>query len=311
MTAAPNFRRLQALLTAIEAGSIAAAARRLHVTPPALTKSLRELERDCEAQLLIRTRGGVIPTEAGAAVIRRARIALTELEWAHAELRELKGVRTGRIVVGALPFARSVLLPRALARLTAARPEIDITVRDADFDALAEPLRDGRVDFVVGALRRVRLPPSLVQEKLFEDPVIVVARKGHPLAGRRATVAALARFPWVVPHPDSPVRDLFDAAFAEANLSPPPHPVVSSSLEVLRGLLLESDRLALISRNRVYHDLKSGMLIELRADLIRDQRPVGIIRRRDSQPSPAAEALLRDIRIVAAELATSSRGRGH
>jgi LysR family transcriptional regulator of gallate degradation len=240
-------------------------------------------------------------------MIRRAPVALAELESAQAELRELKGVRTGRIVVGALPFARSVLLPRALARLTAARPEIDVSVRDADFDALAEPLREGRVDFVVGALRPVRLPPDLMQEHLFDDPVVVVARDGHPLVGRRASLAALSRFPWIVPNPDSPVRKLFEAAFAEAGIAPPPHPVVTSSLEFLRGLLLESDRLALISRNRVYHDLRSGTLAELRADLVHDRRPVGVIRRKDSQPSPAAEALLRDVRTVAAELARSSR----
>lgn len=309
MTIAPNFRRLQALLAAVDAGSIAAAARELHITAPALTKSIRELERACDAQLLIRARNGVTTTPAGAAMVRRARRALKELEWGQAEVRELKGIHTGRIVVGALPFARSVLLPRALARLATTRPEIDVAVRDADFDALSEPLRDGRIDFVVGALRPARLPPDLIQEHLYDDPVVVVSRRGHPLAGRRTSVATLARFPWVVPNPDSPVRRLFESAFSDAQVPQPPHPMVSNSLEILRGLLLESDRLALISRNRIYHELKSGMLVELRAALVHDRRPVGIIRRKESHPSPAAEALLRYIRMVAAELAKSSRSR--
>jgi DNA-binding transcriptional LysR family regulator len=78
----PNFFRLQALLVVADCGSIAATARKLNVAAPAVTKAIRQLERDCDAELFIRALSGLTPTPAGAVMIRRARLALSELDHA-------------------------------------------------------------------------------------------------------------------------------------------------------------------------------------------------------------------------------------
>lgn len=299
----PNFFRLQALLVVADNGSIAAAARKLNITAPAVTKAIRQLERDCDAELFIRARSGVTPTPAGLAMIRRARLALNELDQAQEELRELRGIAQGKIAIGALAFARSVLLPRALVAFTASRPLDDVAVFDGEFESLIEPLRDGRLDFIVGALRETPLSPDVVQDRLFDDPVIAVARRDHPLAKRaNLSLRELARQTWIVPPVDSPVRRLFELSFREGGLASPAHPVVTTSLEVMRGMILESDRLGFVSRNRVYYELQNGLLVEMKAKLTRNKRPIGIIRRKDVDFTPAAEEMIKRIRAVAGAL---------
>ncbi|MFN4282492.1 MAG: LysR family transcriptional regulator [Alphaproteobacteria bacterium] len=299
----PNFFRLQALLVVADCGSIAAAARKLNITAPAVTKAIRQLERDCDAELFVRARSGVTPTPSGQAMIRRARLALGELERAQEELREIRGLGRGKVAIGSLAFARSVLLPRALVAFAAARPFDDIAVFDGEFEALIEPLREGKLDFIVGALRETDLPPGIVQDRLFDDPVVVVARRGHPLAKRGTLpIEELTRQSWVVPPLDSPVRRLFEQNFAEAALAAPAHPIVTTSLEVMRGVIIESERLGIVSRNRVLHELENGLLVELKARLGRSKRPVGVIRRADAAFTPAADAMIKQIRATAARL---------
>jgi DNA-binding transcriptional LysR family regulator len=304
----PNFFRLQALLVVADSGSIAAAARRLNVTAPAVTKAIRQLERDYDADFFIRTRFGVTPTPAGAAMIRRTRLALGELEHAQEEVREIRGLGQGKIAIGALAFARSVLLPRALVAFAEARPRDDVAVFDGEFDALIEPLREGRLDFIVGALRETPLPADVAQDRLFDDPVVVVARRDHPLARRAGlSLTELARQQWVVPPADSPVRRLFEQSFADGRVAAPAHPVVTTSLEVMRGMILESDRLGIVSRNRIFYELQYGLLAELKARLTRNKRPIGIIRRKEAALTPAAQDMVKRIRAVAAELRRGAR----
>lgn len=304
----PNFFRLQALLVVADCGSIAAAARKLNITAPAVTKAIRQLERDYDAEFFLRGRSGVSPTPAGLAMIRRARLALAELDHAQDELREIRGLAGGKIAIGALAFARSLLLPRALVAFTAVRPLDDVAVIDGDFDRLIEPLREGEIDFIVGALRETTVPADVTQDRLFDDPVVILARRDHPLTKRASlSLAELARFDWVVPPDDSPVRHLFEQFFADGKIAAPAHPVVASSLEVIRGMILESDSLSIVSRNRFFYELHQGLLVELKVKLARNKRPIGIIRRKDAVPTPAAEEMIKRIKAVAAELRREAR----
>jgi len=299
----PNFFRLQALLVVAETGSIAGAARKLSVTAPAVTKAVRQLERDYDAEFFIRARSGVTPTPAGAAMIRRARLVFNELDHAQDEVREIRGIGHGKTSVGALAFARSVLLPRALVRFARAHPDHDIHVFDGEFDNLIDSLREGKLDFIVGALRETQLPDDVVQDHLFDDPVVVVVRRDHALSGRKnVPLTELVRHDWIVPPLGSPVRRLFEQSFTDAGVMPPLHPVTTTSLEVMRGMLLESDRIGIVSRNRVYYELAHGLLAELRTKLSRNKRGIGIIHRRDAVYTSATQDLLKDIRIAAREL---------
>lgn len=87
----------------------------------------------------------------------------------------------GQTVIGAMPLGRSFIVPEPVLRFAALRPSHQISILDGPYESLLDALRHGRADVLVGALRE-SVPGGVVQELLFEDPLAIIVRKGHPLA---------------------------------------------------------------------------------------------------------------------------------
>jgi DNA-binding transcriptional LysR family regulator len=143
---------------------------------------------------------------------------------------------------------------------------------------------------------------DVVQEALFEDPLAIVARSGHPLARKkRITTADLAAYPWIVPRAGTPTRDHFEALFKGGPL-PLGGLVETSSIVLICGLLLDSDRLTLISRLQVLREEELGLLTTLAYDMRRTRRPIGLTTRRGWQPTATQSRFLDLVRRAAREL---------
>lgn len=169
-----------------------------------LHRAARDLERLLDINLFEKTSQGVGLTRAGALLAQHTKLAFAELAQGMAEVAASRGVDTGRIVVGSMPLARSAILPTAINALSGEQPDLEICVVDGPYADLLHDLRHGDVDFLIGALRE-RVPDDVVPEPLFEDPLVVAARAGHPLAGRpRVSLAELAAYPWVTPRHGTP-----------------------------------------------------------------------------------------------------------
>jgi LysR family transcriptional regulator of gallate degradation len=245
----------------------------------------------------------MVPTEAGDAVVRHAKLALSELSLAEAEVAALTGQTASRVAVGALPFARTRLVPLAVTRLTARYPDIRVSIADGEFSALVEPLRCGDLDFIVGALRPEGLPKDLSQLTLFHDPLAVVARRGHRLVTqRRLTAADLSTVEWVLPPAGAPMRRLFDNFLRRNKLPTPDRVIETPSLVCMRAILMESDRLGVISRHRVFYELQAGQLAALPLELTKTARPIGVISRTRGALPDAAQRLLAEVRRAAREI---------
>lgn len=109
---------------------------------------------------------------------------------------------------------------------------------------------------------------------------------------------------WVLPARNTPARRLFDDVLKSHGLESPEHAVETSSLSTVRGLLLESDRIALLSEHQIYYDKKYGVLSALPIEREETYRPIGVTMRAQTQPSPAAQLFLNSLREVAEELTT-------
>jgi DNA-binding transcriptional LysR family regulator len=198
-------------------------------------------------------------------------------------------------MVGTLPLARSSILPNAINALARVRPEVQVGVVDGPYDDLLHGLRHGKLDLIIGALRIPVPIEDVVQETLFCDRLAVVARNGHPLSGRRAlSVSDLASYPWVIPKRGPPTREHFDALLRNAGLDTPKGLIESSSLVLIRGLLLGSDRLTLVSAHQIQHEEQMGTLLRLPIDLAHTSRPIGTTVRRDWCPT-ATQRLFLDL----------------
>lgn len=296
-------RRLRAFVELADVHHMPTVAEKLGVSQPAISLAIRELETALGFDLFARTPKGMLPTAQGGALALRVKRAMAEIRHARADIARLCGRIEGTVTVGALPLGRTVLLPRAIARLLPAYPGLHVATVEGPFDTLAAALRAGDVDFILGALRHPGLATDFAGEALLADELAIVARADHPLcARRRVTWRELARAHWVLPRKGAPTRDLFESELARRDIASADVPVETSDLAVLRGVLLESDLITAISPRQLHYELRQGMVARLPLALPETSREIGISRRKGDQPSPGAALLMAQLRELAREL---------
>ena len=287
---------IDALIATAGAQGFTLAARDLGVAQPTVHRAVAHLEREAGRPLFQRTPTGAVPTRAGAALARAAQLALVELDQTDAELGELFGREVGRIVIGAMPLSRSYLLPKALTAFRKGRPGMPVRVLEGTYDAMLGDLRRGEIDFLIGALRAHAPVADVVQERLFDDDLVLLAGPGHPALGRALTPAALHLWPWLVPRAGTPTRQQFDAMFAAAGLAPPRSLIETGSVLLMREVLRDGQHLACVSRAQAEGEIARGLVQVLDHAVPGGARPIGLTTRAGWQPTPAQAALLSAIR---------------
>jgi len=291
--------RLRALLALADSGSYLGASLTTGLAVPTLHRAVKDLSLSLRKTLVERRSNAVVLTEAGQSLARAFRLARVELEAGLAEIEALKGREVRRITVGAMPLSRARILPAAVARFLKRHPNVHIAIAEGARAELVEPLRNGMIDMMIGALRLPLLEPDLAQTALFEDEPIIVARRDHPLAGGAPDLAALARYPWILPGRGAPLRDSWDAMFAQAAVPAPAVPVESGSVMVIRQVLIESDFLALVSPDQAAVELEANWLVSLGTVPRAFHRVIGVTTRASWRPTAVQAEFLADLDAVA------------
>jgi LysR family transcriptional regulator of abg operon len=174
---------LRDVVAVAERGSLRAAARHLGIAQPAITRSIREIERELGVVLFERRARGVVLTPMGEVFLRRALVMQNELRLAREEMDQLRGQTTGRVAIALSTVSHLALLPRALQPFRARYPDVFLHVAEALFPSVEPALKDGSIDFYVGPLAEQPLDKEFAVEILFENTRVILGRKGHPLAG--------------------------------------------------------------------------------------------------------------------------------
>jgi DNA-binding transcriptional LysR family regulator len=288
-----KFRHLRVIEAVNASGSISEAARTLNVSQPAVSKTVLEAERILGVPIFERGAHGVALTAYGRILLVRGRIIQAEIRNITSEIAAWEAGSVGTVTIGALLVSLPRLLPDAIARMRARAGDCVLRVVSGTQDSLMGALRAGEVDLIVG-----RLPPHgerdrLIQEILYHEPIVIVARAGHGLFATQAPdIADLARAAWVFPTADSSVFGLIIDFFTRHGLSLPRSHVESVSFELVRTLLLEQDMVAALPRSVVQAELNAGSLRELGVALANAQLPVGVTRRADQPVTPLLQMLL-------------------
>lgn len=184
-------------ITAVaERGSLRAAARQLGIAQPAITKSIREAERELGVALFERRPRGVVLTAIGQVFLRRAATIQNELRLAIDEVAQLRGGVVGQVSASLSSAVQMAMMPRVLAPFRKRFGEVHLTVTDGTYVTTEASLLDGSLDFYVGPL--AEHPPSggLVAEKLFDHTRLVFGRKDHPKSGARS-LSELVDAQWI------------------------------------------------------------------------------------------------------------------
>lgn len=297
-------RHLSLLVALGEFGNMRKTAVRLNLTQSAISKLVRETEEILGVTLFERGKRGIAPTPSGQVMIRRAQLLLTDLAGAREELVALQGGASGLVRVGVLLVAEPILLPRALLRLKTESPAISVIVREGDREVLLAALRNGQLDCVIGRLGFDGADANLRSEVLYEEPVSIVARAGHPLAKLRSvTWAMLSEEEWILPPHGAPLRQILDARFISLGFTPPRSRIQSTSFLTNKTLVVSTSMICAMTFELARHYAEIGELEIL--DVSSPELtlpPVGFLMR-DTPPAPALETFLKALRSEAQLLA--------
>jgi LysR family transcriptional regulator of gallate degradation len=242
-------------------GSLAQAARVIGISQSSLHRAVRDLEGQLGRPLYRHTAHGIIATKAGVELARRMMLATREIECAIEELKAADGAVGGRIAIGAQLMGSSFLIGSLANKVIQKYPQARFQIFNDSYDSLLNALRTGSIDYIVGTLRSPAPMPDVIEEALFRDPYIVVARQGHPLTrSRNVTLEELARYPWVVPLKGSMRRQAFEQVFASL-ANPPRIGIETYSLTVIRTILAESDHVSLLTRYETACEQRVGQLV--------------------------------------------------
>ncbi|WP_240198209.1 LysR substrate-binding domain-containing protein [Novosphingobium sp. P6W] len=201
-------------------------------------------------------------------------------------------------------MSRARILPAAVARFLARRPQVRLTIVEGSRAELVEPLRSGVIDVMVGALRDPLTEPDLAQHRLFDDVPAFYARDGHPLASTDPAGADMARFPFTLAPPGTPLRDSFEGYFNDLGLPLPSVPIESGSVMMIRQVLMGTDFITLLSSDQVAVEVEAGWLRRLAPLPGRFARTIGMTTRTSLLPSEVQKEFLADLKDAAADCGT-------
>ena len=259
------------MLLVVDHGTFTEAARRAHLTQPALSASILRLEKRVGARLFDRGRHGAQLTAAGATFLPRARATIAAFEDGVRAVAEVEGLHAGEVSVGAGATVCTYFLPRVLAVFRRRHPGITVRLREAFHDQLVDDLHDGDLDLII--------VPGDDGDRWRDDELILVAAPGVTRRGAGYVTFAAG----------SSSRRVLLERFPDANIV-----MELGSIAAVKGHVRAGVGMALISRDAVKRDLRDGSLVELSSRRTPVLRRFSI-RHRGVARLPPAAACLREL----------------
>jgi DNA-binding transcriptional LysR family regulator len=295
-----ELRDIEYFAVVAEHGNVTRAAEALDLSPPALSKSLRRLEKSVGAKLVKRTPKGVELTPVGlalAAQVHRIRLTLDDVR---REAADLSKGRAGNLRIGASPF-HSEELPDAYAVLLKEAPNVTLSITVSDNDVMVPALQNGELDLILNYLADAPYA-GCVKERLYEDEIVVCAAAGHPLTRQKVvTIEQIARERWAVSTVQMLPWHWWSRAFQDRGLPAPRVTVETRSLPLRIQSVASSNLLGFLTRRTIRQAAPQFRLKEIPIKEVRWRRSVGVIYREGGYLSPAGRRLIEILKTTTRE----------
>ena len=297
-----RLRHLSCFVVAAQEPTLARAAERLHLSQPAVSKTLSELEELAGRRLVERGRAGTALTPAGEQFLKYAVDVTQAMESAAAALTGAGTPSVPAVHVGALPTAAGALLAQAIAQLRQRRPHAQVAVRtDHNNAELLAARKSGEVDFAVARMAEPAMMQGVAFELLYAESLAVVVQPRHPLTaspggGRTVLPGALLDYPLVIPGAGTAPRHQVEGFFEAHGLALPPGRTETQDASVARALTLLSEAVWITPRHAVQLDLDRGWLHGLSVPVAGGAEPVGLLARSGAAHSELAAQLMEILR---------------
>lgn len=281
-------------LALAEHRNFARAAQALHLSQPALSRSLQALEAQVGEQLFDRSHREVTPTAMGELLLQHARQLLLHARELQRDLQLARGLEQGELRVGVGPFAGAALVAPVLAAMSRAHPGVHLEVVLAPWQELPARLQRREIDLLVADLHEIENAPAYVIKPLGEHHTLPICRAGHPLLERsRPGLSDLLTYPLAGPNLPEHVRgqllERLPAALQNTWREQWKLAITCDSSAILKQLLHGCEALAMLPWFMVEHDLEHGELQALRSLELGLRGRFGIASLRSRRPSAAAQ----------------------
>lgn len=296
-----KLRHLSCFLEVARFNSVGHAAAALHVSQPAVSKTIGELEQILGGSLFDRSRRRLSLTPFGEVFHRYAATSLAALRQG---LDVARGTHEASMVrVGALPTVSARILPGAVEAFTASNPGARTRIITGPNDYLLTLLRTGDVELVIGRMAEPDAMTGLSFEHLYSERVVMAVRPGHPLlVHAHFTLTLIEAYQTLMPTPDSVIRRLVDRMLLTHGITELSNPVETVSNAFGRAYVRQTDAVWIISEGVVSNDIAEGQLALLPVDSSQTTGPVGFTTRSATAPGLAASSLMQAVRDAAGDL---------
>lgn len=273
-----------------EMGSISGAAARQHISQPAVSKQIRELEGELGVALLDRLPRGVRLTAAGRLLADYAR-RWTGLEReAERAIAELRGLQRGQLAIGASTTIGNYLLPPVLIEFHRRHPRVEVRLEIANTRAIQQALLEGswELGFTEGIIETEDLESEVFHR---DELVMVVPPKHRLLALRRVTARDLGKADWILREEGSGTRDVVERALRKHRI-PARSTMALGSAEAIKQAVAAGQGVAMMSALVVRRELAAGTLVQVNLPEMTVIRPLHLQRLRGRSDSPLRREFL-------------------
>jgi LysR family transcriptional regulator for metE and metH len=283
-----TLKQMRGFEAVVNAGSVSSAAKTLHLTPPAVSLQLRDLEQATGIPLLERGESGLVPTLAGRELFDMTQ-EIHEVMARFAEnITEMKGIDHGVVSVGVVSTAR-YFAPMVLAEFMRIYQDIKIQLQVGNRDATMEKLENMELDFAITGL-----PPEdfeVKKEFISNHPQIIIAAPDHPLANRsRISLSELKNETFLLREMGSGTRSVTDKLFSRVK-GLPKSGLEFGSNETIKQAVMAGMGIAVISAHTVAAELKEKRLVALDVKGTPINRKWFVVKHANKRFLPSAEAL--------------------
>ncbi len=303
-----DLRLLHQALALARHRNFARAAAALHMTQPALSRSIAGLEAALGEKLFNRTQQGVEPTSFGQMLLARARVLLDDATELERDFKLMRGLDIGELRVGAGAYPAELSIGRAAGLLMSRHPKLRIDVTITDLRTIVAAVIDRKLDLAVIELSLVEGETRIASEALPRHPAHFYCRAGHPLAAEMTlTIERILAFPFAGTRMPRRVAESF-LQIAKAGAIDPDSgdylpPIKVDSIRVAKDVVMQSDAVGAAPLSMIAAEVRSGQLVALALRLPWMSTGYGFIYLRDRMLSPAAEAFMTEVRHIETELA--------
>ncbi|HSW06516.1 LysR family transcriptional regulator [Aquabacterium sp.] len=283
-------RQLNAFLAIVDHGSLGRAAEALHITQPALSRTIKRLEGQLGAALFDRYSKGMALSAIGHALLPHARLLQRETAHAEEEIRAMRGLAKGTIRVGAIGSVASLALPLAIGRVLQQWPQLQVQVLEGVWDRLADALVRHEIDLALDVEKPDGDEIVGIADCHWEDMSYVVAAPAHPLQRkRRLQLADTLDQRWAMPPRGTGPFEHLQQVFRAQGLAPPEIAVETRSITVLKSLIMRAGFLGWMAEPIWDAERSAGQIkaLPLRG-VVGSRRLTAFRRRQGLLPGPAA-----------------------